>query len=367
MNDPTTHFIADLITGKPARVADVYWPVIGEATDRYRLAGLAHGQAWLQPLPAAVARAWEAAYRAQAIRAQLLAEEWAAVRAALASGGIGASLVKGAWLNDRRFYRGGERALDDIDVVVSRGDGPAAARILQASGWLPWDGDPSASVRWAGAATFHPRGQGRLMGLAVDLHAGLDYGSVRASSTEETVGLEPRALDAPEAQLVIAVEHFLKHWRVSTHLSALSDVARLLRTRMDLQGAMATLRAGKWGEPGAALVHGVADWMGAEFSARALRADKGNVLQTGHFRIPSIVADASSRPGRLPGVGGRWILRGPAASARECADALFPPAAWLRDRYGTGRRVMGNRLRHLTRMAGWVFGAASSPLSPNQE
>lgn len=366
MKDTTHRFVADLIVGRATGSAVRSWRQVDEVLTRYRLSGLALGvTAGCRAVPQKLRLRWEAAHRVQAVAALLLDEEWGHVRAVLAAEGIPASLVKGAWMNSRGYYRPGERALDDIDVVVPRSAASAAVRILEASGWRPWDPDPGATVQWAGATTFHPRGPARLAGLAVDLHAGVDYGALRASTRSRAGEEVTPGLDDPATQLVTTVEHFLKHWRCKTHLVGLVDMARLLQEPLDLERAMGRLRAGPWGPAGPALLAGLATRMGGEAEERV-----GQAVPDGSRRpfLPDcIVARAGRRPGRLSGVGGRWLLRGPSAAVRECADVLFPPTSWLLSRYGDGTGRAGARLAHLGRMVGWALGATPSPLSPNQD
>ncbi|NNF27100.1 MAG: hypothetical protein HKN73_07770, partial [Gemmatimonadetes bacterium] len=269
MTDTMLHFVADLIVARARPSADFLWCELEDVLVRYRLAGLAHSEisGW-ESVPAAMKDRLEAAHRTQAVGALLLAEEWEAVRSALAVEGIAASLVKGGWMNARAYYRAGERALDDIDVVVPPRAAPDATRILERSGWLPWESEPSRTIAWAGAATFQPRGAARLAGLAIDLHGSLNYGALRAFPEPGDEGRPGSVSWTPEAQLVLTVEHFLKHLRCRTHLVGLVDIARLLRGGLDLEEAAARLHRGPWGRGGVALVQALSVGMGAEVAAR---------------------------------------------------------------------------------------------------
>ena len=359
--------MADLIAGRQPSVRGTCWSAMEAATLRYRLGGLAY-TAFRQEagVPPATLRAWEGAYEVQALHALLLAEEWQALEGALQAEGIVALLVKGGWMCGAGYYAPGERPLDDLDVVVPLDRASDAMAILTESGWPAWSDRPATTIAWAGAAAFEPRGPARALGLAIDLHWDVDYGGLRSrgrSGPAERVS--PTGAETPEGQLAITVEHFLKHWRCRTHLPGLADVARLLTGSVDLTEVWRQLRAGPWSEAGPALVRGVADWMGKEATAR-LR-DAWPWRTPAGLHLPSIVSGAASRPGRLGGLGERWKTKGGVAAARELADALFPPRAWLRGRYGRASSTPAARVIHLGRMAAWSLGMAPSPLSPNQE
>ena len=366
MEQKTCRFVADLIAGRARPRADLNWPEVERVVSTYRLGGLAHRACGADDgVPDGVRRSWEGAFRAQAVRASLLAEEWTALEAALAAAGVRPWLLKGGWMNARGYYELGERALDDIDVVVPKPAAALAIHVLQRAGWRPWAVDPEGTVQWSGAAAFEARGAARAAGLTIDLHWNVEYGSLRGGDGSPSPAPWGACTDRPEFQLVTAVEHFLNHWRCRAHLLGLADVARLLSGPIDLPEVVAQLRSGPWRHVSAGVLQGVADRMGDEVSDRVrAAAERGTAFR---FALPEVVAGAGSRPGRLAGIWSRCRLRGVRASVREALDALFPPGHWLQSRYGNDRPVRRARMDHLIRVLGWSAGATPSPLAPNQE
>ncbi len=362
MNPRTARFVADLLVARRPATDGVEWAEVEEVTVEYRLGGLARGLVESSDVPGSTALAWEAACREQALGARLLLEEWDDLRVVLDGHGIVPSLVKGGWMLVSGLYGSGERALDDIDVTVPANRATEAVELLTGAGWEPWATDALTTVGWAGAVTFHPRGPARAMGLAVDLHWNLEYGALRSRGAVARGRWGGRTL-RPEDQLAIALEHVLKHLRFRTHLSGIADVARLLATPIDRSRVRQRLQAGPWSEAGSALLDAVDGWRATidEGGRRAPHVQR-------RFALPRVVSRAGRETGRLAGLGARWSLMSPAAVVHELMDALFPPPAWLLDRYGSvSSETTRLRLHHLARVLRWSVGSGVSPLSTNQD
>ena len=366
VNETTARFILDLVLGRRQPAVDLDWNAALEASLRYRLGGVAWALGpWPHTVPAAVTEAWEEAHHRQALVATLLLEQLDRVRDALAASGVACVPVKGMGLIEAGVYGLGERAVDDLDVWVAEEDGPRAVEALRWGGWEPWSRDPAGTLSWSDAATFAPRGAAGAMGLSVDLHWRLHYGALRFGGGAARSGSGPPPSLEPERHLVLTLEHFFKHLRYRTHVAALADAVRLARLVSDWDGVVRGMAGSRWEPALAALLAGllrsqhlpVPEVVEPAVPLRLRRLDPARLILRGEGPAP-----------RARGVLERWWWSGLGHLLQDVGEALFPPASWLRARYGrAGARRLALLPAHLSRVLRWAVGSGPSPLAPNQE
>lgn len=366
MDNATAGFILGLVVGERRITAGLDWSDALTASLRYRLGGLAWRVAAADPgVPGLALDGWEAAHRTQAVAGGLLLDELEALRVALSRWGIRFGVVKGVQLLQSGVYSLGTRAVDDVDLVVSRNTARAAVEALVDGGWVPWSRTAPDETAWAPAAAFEARGPARLAGLSVDLHWDTDYGRLRSG---ERTGAAGPTFDAggwprPEDHLVLVLEHVLKHLRFRTHLVGLADAVRLARIVTDWSGLADALRRSPWSGAASALLEGLADETPDELIPPGVLPRARPPLRR-RLDPFSLVAGADAPPGRLGGLRLRWSHLGLRRSVRDLVDVLAPPGDWLGSRYRREPNAR-RRIRHVGRVVRWGLGTMPSPLAPN--
>ncbi|MGI9626311.1 MAG: nucleotidyltransferase family protein [Longimicrobiales bacterium] len=375
METSTADFILGLLTRQPRIPDKVTWDSVLTETEAYRLGGLAwsvggRSTRWGGEIPTPVLASWEAGYRTQALSNALLLEELAKLRKLFEGEGIPLGVVKGGQLLHAGIYPLGARPADDLDVVTPESCGRAAVELMMDSGWIPWSEDVLGTIGWSDCATFHASGQGRTMGLSVDLHWRTSYDRLRYG--EPGAGArhawDPRGGLRTEDHLVLTLEHFLKHLRYRSHLVALGDAARLAPAVRDWDRVAELLRRSTWGGAALALLSGLDGCLDREVVPTAMKREVRPGLRA-RFDPRSLVLRAGAPQRRLGGLALRWAATGPGALLTDLMDSVAPPSRWLEHRYGGGAdtRLGHLRMRHLSRIFRWGIGSATSPLSPNQD
>lgn len=363
MDNATSGFVRGLIVDELRVPPGLDWDDAVSATLRFRLGGvawrLADGDG---RVPGPVRDRWEAAHHAQALAGALLLDELADLRAVLRDAGIAAGVIKGVQLLEAGIHTLGSRAADDVDLIVPRTDARDAIHALREAGWVPWSTEAGEAPGWAAAATFEPRGPGRLAGLSVDLHWDTDYTALRGRETSD-LPFDSRGWLPPERHLVLLVEHVLKHLRFRTHLVGLTDVVAVAAHVEDWDGFAVALRRSAWVRAATALLDGLGAETPRPLVPRGILPPAGRRLGRS-LSLPSLVDGAGRPVGRIRGLGMRWAQLGPGRSIRDLREVLAPPADWLRVRYRRGRPGSA-RVRHLSRLVRWGLGSMSSPLTPN--
>jgi hypothetical protein len=283
------------------------------------------------------------------------------VLAALAEAGIPALVLKGPLLAELLYEAPEERPFTDLDLLVRRGDVPAALGVLDALGYRHRPGGRSLAhelAHAAGAVFVHAADRAS---VPIDLHWELvaPPGVVRRfpvpveevwdrALPAEEWGRLARRLSVEDLLLYLGLHLALHHpldgpcWR--------QDLVRLLRrfgTVLDWTAVAG--RAERWGVRTA-----------VAFALARVRAEPGGevlpvppALRPGRLRV-ALISRLTRRPeadGRLDHVAALLAAdRLPALTGAVVAN-LVPPPAWVRTRYGTRHAVWGY-LRHLGRATG---------------
>lgn len=375
---PTTQLLLNVLSGRDSTPQDVDWPRALYTLQRHRLAGLAWRlPAVVEGAPEDVRLSLEASYRKQAIKGSVLVEHGLAVTDLLTEARIPVLMFKGASLVASGVYSSsGERAFSDVDLLVPPGYARRAVDLLVSEGYPPWNKDVRETLGWSDAANFSLKGDGALVGGAIDLHWRLDYGGLRYGREDEdardswpTDSAPSPGLQylSPELHLAISLEHVLKHLRFRIHLPGLCDAVRLAPRIRDWERVQDYFTESPWGRGCQALLVNLGRESGC-FPEEVLRQFDVPGLPVDLLRLDRLVDRVRLGATPIGGLRTRWQITGPETLVSDFGDALFPPTPWLRARYGKPKGlVLGLWVRHVTRMCGWALGIATSPLSPNQD
>ena len=310
----------------------------------------------------------EPAYRLQGLATALAVESGERARSVLRSAGISALLFKGAALvRDGTYVDPGARRMDDADLLVRSGEAARAVEALVEAGFAPVTGWDVGRTGWVDAVTLHDLMAPSGSAVAVDVHWRTEYGRLRFGGRAESLLWEGADLEAglpaPEAQLIVVGEHLLKHLRYKVHLAAYGDIARVAARVRDWDRVEGRLRRSRLARALRGLLRVATDELGAPIPP-GLAAGRG---RAGRSLSPRrLVGRRRPVEGRLAGLLHRWRLLGsPARVAADVLEAAFPPAGWLRARYGAGGPRA--RLRYCSDVLRWAAYRARSPASPNQE
>lgn len=396
--NPTERFVLSLLGPFPERPAGVDWGRAGELLRFHRLGPLAVAEdraAGGALLPEGLRESLDPAYRTVSLTNTLLMEAAGRARTALREAGIPVVIFKGgALLESGAYDDAGARPMDDVDLLVPPERAADAARILEASGFAPWEEWSSEKTRWVDAAAFTARESPAGIPLDLDLHWRTEYGGLRFGDPGGGSLLwerrdEETGLPAPEAHLVVIVEHVLKHLRYLVHFPGLADATRVAG-RVDDWDRVVELVAGRRASAGIGIVVGV---VAEELSgpipttvARRLRpGTPSGALARKVLEPRRLLGRLQPLPGRAGGLVLRALLAGSARRAlAELAGAAFPDEGWLRARYAAGAgagpdggeaRGDGSdapaglwrlRLRYVGDALRWLGYRGRSPASPNQ-
>lgn len=331
-------------------------------------------------LPQALRARWEPAYRARGLATALTLEAAARGRAALARAGHDALLFKGAALVEARLYPDpGARRMDDADLLVRASEAVAAVETLLEAGFRPVGGWVPERMGWVDSVTLRAMDTPAGTEAVLDLHWSTAYDRIRFGGAEGSDPLWQGAdleagLPAPGPHLVAVAEHLLKHLRFKVHLAAWADVARLAGAVGAETGAgeagggweevEARLRASRLEVGLRALLSVAARRLGAPVPGTLTAGARVDLVE----RLDPAALAGTLRPAgsRLAGLALRARLLGSVrAVGADLREALLPPAAWLRARYGTEGAV--GWVRYWADLARWAAYRGRSPASPNQE
>ena len=358
--------------GRTVASPSIDWDGVGVLAERYRLGGLV----WsvynrLGPPPSELAR-FEGAHACQALVADTLMGELAAVRESLSGNGIPVWVIKGGALIEAGAYEGGERALDDVDVVIPEALAGRAIRALTDAGFRSWHPSPEETVGWADSATFAVRDPSLPFDVSIDLHWRLQYDALRygpGNGGSTTEWMANSGHPPPEAHLVLCLEHVLKHLRYRLHAVGFGDAIRLARRVADWSSFDRWLAGSRLRRPALTLLIAILDEAGEVLDIPGSLHDQADPSLLESLR-PSHLFDRR-RPRMTPmgGLAHRWRLGGPSAVVADVRSAAFPPKAWLAARYGFSGGETRARMwaQHAGRLLGWGTGLGKSPLSPNQD
>jgi len=362
------------------------WPGIERILVHHGLAGLAvarcgraaeHGLP--PPLPDPVRSTLEPHRVRAALEARVRLEALHRARRILRDVGVPSLVFKGAALVlDGTYREAGERAFEDVDLLVRPDDAEAAVRALMAGSFRPWTPWNAERVGWVSAFTLDDPEAPPGLDATVDLHWSSLYGTLRLARSAdpdppwEGADLE-LGLPSTEAHFALLAGHFLKHLRVIPHLRGLVDLCRLGPRLIDTDTLQshARLRRSECGLT--TMVRALARLWGVAFPTEVITAVGADGTPTAaecRYLGPEALLRAPPAPeGRLHGLVLRWRLGGGAAAAlSDIAQVAAPPEAWLRARYPQARvSTPVLRARYALALGRWLVGSGPSPLSPNQD
>ncbi|MDT8370301.1 MAG: nucleotidyltransferase family protein, partial [Longimicrobiales bacterium] len=312
-------------------------------------------------------------------REHLILEAVERVRAAFDAAGIEWLAFKGVALIREGLYRPGERSLADADLLVTPEDATMAVRALEGAGfrpWLPWD--PDRLLRLPAFTLHAPSAIGEAEDAAalvatVDLHWSTRYDELLSRERPDRDPLWSGALaDAGhpgvEEHFVMIADHFSKHLRVTTHLTGIADLVRLLPRLSDPERLLRAARIRGIERR----VARVSDLLVERFGVdpERLRVLPPPLRPTGTplpaALTPEVLILRHGVPERRTGgLRLRWAMG--ADPLRDLVGVLFPGRRWLAARHPEASSTLVRRLRHWREVVAWVAGRGVSPLSPNQE
>jgi hypothetical protein len=327
------------------------------------------------PLPDPVLKALEPHRVRAALEAQVRVEALHRARRILRAAGVPSLAFKGgALVLDGTYRDPGERAFEDVDLLVHPGDAEAAVGALIGAGFRPWTPWSAERVGWVSAFTLDDPEAPRGLDATVDLHWSSLYGALRLSCPAEPDPLWEGAdlelgLPGTEAHFVVLADHFLKHLRVVPHVRGLADLCRLGPRLIDGEALLSHARRRRSARGLTMLVRALTRLWGVAFPGDVIAAvgagGSPTATERRYLAPRALLGRPSSSIGRLGGLVLRWRLAGGTRAAfHDIAQVVLPPAAWLRARYPGAGAV---RARYAIALARWLAGLGPSPLSPNQD
>jgi len=274
--------------------------------------------------------------RVEAVRDTLRVRELVRVVSALETGGCAPVVFKGAALALTHYPDSWLRPRLDADVLV---DPASRARAAAALAALGYERPPMTSGRYVMHQEMHVRADAVVGEHVVDLHWKLAnpnllaalpaHADLRARAVAVAAPGGPVHVASPADALVIACVHRAAHHAGSEELLWLHDI-HVVATRLTAEEWTAAARVAVQGRVAAIVLAGL------ELTARSF----GTVAPAAALELLSAGAHEPSavllRPHLRPVDRVKADVRalGARAGARLIAEHLFPPATYMREKYG---------------------------------
>lgn len=277
--DELRRILLDLI-GQEARPALVFnldhgdWRGLSAMAAQHRIQPYLHAHMQRSGadirIPAPILNQWQAAYRTSGIRALAKRKVLLETSALLASGGIRAVALKGAWAAWHAYPAPAERPMRDVDLLIGEERVLDAFRLLLAQGYR----QEEASARTPEQSLVHDKHLPPLLapnGIRLELHMRLwerseaigwampadDSAGMLARAA--TIGSDPILYLSAEDRVVHAVVHGAYSNRLNGGPLTLLDIAAMVRLgRVDWPSFWQRAECGGWAR-GAALLFHLAD------------------------------------------------------------------------------------------------------------